>query len=99
QLAKNWNVDVELFRMEASDYNTPVYGKPQQQIEGLDTINILPTRSTTLPMHLRQYGATISVAWRHERLEVRPFATLQHTEALHYAPYINTPDAGTPNAA
>jgi len=99
QLARNWNVDVELFHMDGSDYNTPVYGRPYQQLEGADTINMIPVRSTTLPMRLHQYGATISLAWRYERLEVRPFATLQHTEALHFAPYINTPDAGTPNAA
>ncbi|MEP6677053.1 MAG: hypothetical protein ABJA78_17960, partial [Ferruginibacter sp.] len=93
------SIDVELFDINAQNYNTPVSSKPYIQLNGVDTIEVIPVRSTDLPLTLRQEGITVSLTWNSGKLEVKPFITLQHTRMKNYAPYINTPDAGTPDAA
>lgn len=97
-LAAGLTVDVELFNIHAKNYNTLVTGRPYIKLNGTDTIQIIPIRSTNLPMELYQRGLTVSVTYTSRKWRVNPFATWQHTEATNYAPFINTPDAGTPNA-
>jgi len=92
------NIDVELFDINAKNYNTPVNSKPYFQLQGTDTIEVVPIRSTNLPLKLRQLGITVSLTYNTKKLQVKPFITLQHTRAKDYAPFINTPDAGTAGA-
>ena len=99
QISPRLNVDLELFAIAAGHFNTPVQSRPYTTIDGKDTTVISPIRSTTLPMRLHQAGLTVNLRWKLNRFDVNPFVTLQHTETLDYAPYLNTPDAGTPNAA
>jgi iron complex outermembrane recepter protein len=98
-IASGLDIDVELFSMRAGDYNTPVPSRPYTQINGIDTVLVMPIRSTTLPMVLQQHGITVSLTWHRGKLEAKPFITLQHTDAKNYAPFITMPDAGTPGAA
>lgn len=93
------SVDLELFAIDAGHYNTPVQTRPYTILQGADTILISPLVPTTLPMRLQQQGVTISLHWKPGPFELNPFLTVQHTEALDFAPYANTPDAVTPHAA
>jgi len=98
QFSRELSVDIELFAIDAGNYNTPVEIAPYTLLQGPDTLVISPIRPTTLPMRLQEQGATISLHWKHGAFDVNPFITVQHTEILHFAPFANTPDAGTPNA-
>jgi iron complex outermembrane receptor protein len=90
---------VELFNINAKNYNVPVQNRPYTQVSGADTIQVVPVRSTNLPLQLLQQGITTSLTWTSRKLQARSFVTLQHTTAKDYAPFINTPDAAVPNAA
>jgi iron complex outermembrane receptor protein len=93
------SVDVELFSIGAKNYSVPVQSHPVVEFDGIDTVYETPNRLTNLPMRLLQNGITVSVIWNSKKLLVKPFVTGQQTVAKDYAPFINTPDAGTPNAA
>jgi iron complex outermembrane receptor protein len=98
-IAPKLNIDVELFDINAKNYNIPVYGVPNFQLNGTDTIIVVPVMSTNLPLQLQQLGATVSLIYSSKKLQIQPFITLQKTRAKNYAPFINTPDAATPDAA
>lgn len=98
-IARGLNIDLELFNIDAKNYTTPVNVAPYVQLNGTDTIHVIPIRSTNLPLELRQQGLTVSLTYRSKILEVKPFVTIQKTRAKNYAPFINTPDAGSPGAA
>jgi TonB-dependent receptor-like protein len=98
EVSSQVNLDLELFAIDAGNYNTPVISRPYTMVDGADTFLISPIRSTTLPMRLHQRGVTVSLHWKSGQFDVNPFITVQHTEVFDYAPYVNTPDAGTPNA-
>ncbi|MEP6952400.1 MAG: TonB-dependent receptor plug domain-containing protein [Ginsengibacter sp.] len=91
-------IDVELFDINAKNYNTPVSGRPYIQLIGTDTVQVVPVTSTDLPLVLHQQGVTVSLTWDSKKLQVKPFITYQETNMKNYAPFINTPDAGTPGA-
>ena len=91
-------LDVELFHIHAKNYNTMVNGRPQMHLNGIDTIMVVPVRSTNLPMELNQQGLTVSLTYTSRKWRINPFATWQQTHVSDYAPFINTPDAGTPGA-
>ncbi|MEO6316196.1 MAG: TonB-dependent receptor plug domain-containing protein [Chitinophagaceae bacterium] len=93
------NLDVELFHINAKNYATPVSSRSYTQVNGTDTITVQPVRSTNIPLTLQQFGATVSVAWTTKKIYVKPFITIQHTTAKNYAPFLNTPDATSPNAS
>jgi iron complex outermembrane receptor protein len=93
------SIDMELFNINARNYNNPVVNATYTQVSGVDTIQVVPVRSTNLPLRLLQQGITVSLTWTSRKLQARPFVTLQHTTAKDYAPFLNTPDAAVPNAA
>jgi iron complex outermembrane recepter protein len=97
-IAHKLTIDVELFDITAKNYNTPVTNRPYTQLEGTDTITVIPIRSTNLPLELQQQGITVSLTYRSKKWQVKPFVTVQQTRAKNYAPFINMPDAGTPGA-
>jgi outer membrane receptor protein involved in Fe transport len=97
-IASKLDIDVELFDINAKNYNTLVQGRPYIQLNGTDTIVVVPIRSTNLPLELKQLGATVSLIYTSKKLQLQPFITIQKTMAENYAPFINTPDAGTPDA-
>ncbi|HWB93564.1 MAG TPA: TonB-dependent receptor plug domain-containing protein [Puia sp.] len=99
EFGREFSADLELFAIDAGNYNTPVETRPYAVLQGADTFVISPIRPTTLPMRLQQQGATINLHWKHGAWDVNPFFSVQHTECIDFAPYANTPDAGTPNAA
>lgn len=98
QFSRELSIDVELFAIDAGNYNTPVQIAPYTRLQGADTLVISPIRPTTLPMRLQEQGATISLHWKHGAFDVNPFITVQHTEIFDFAPFANTPDAGTPSS-
>ncbi|MEO8147816.1 MAG: TonB-dependent receptor plug domain-containing protein [Bacteroidia bacterium] len=97
-ITRRLNIDVELFDIQAQNYNTPVSSSPYIMLSGTDTVTVIPIKSTDLPLTLHQQGVTLSLSWNTKKLQVKPFVTLQHTFSKNYAPFINTPDAGTPGA-
>ncbi|HZE86548.1 MAG TPA: TonB-dependent receptor plug domain-containing protein [Puia sp.] len=63
KLAPQLNIDVEAFDISAKNYNTPVVSHSYTQLNGADTITVMPIRSTNLPLELLQRGITISLSW------------------------------------
>ena len=98
-LAAGLTLDVELFDIRAKNYSVMVNDRPYIKLSGADTIQVIPVRSTNLPMQLHQRGLTVSVTYTNRKWRINPFATWQHTQVTNYSPFINTPDAGTPGAA
>ncbi|MBS1606381.1 MAG: TonB-dependent receptor [Bacteroidetes bacterium] len=98
ELAEQLSLDLELYGIHAGDYSTPVQGRPFTRLQGVDTVTVIPLRTTNLPLRVHQIGGTVSLHWKPGQFDINPFFTLQHTEILDFAPYANTPDAGTPNS-
>lgn len=98
-IARHWDIDIEVFDIQAKNYSSPVLSHIYTQINGIDTIEVWPIRSTNLPAILNQKGVTVSITWSRKKLQAKPFVTIQNTKAKNYAPYANMPDAGSPYAA
>jgi iron complex outermembrane receptor protein len=98
RISTELNIDVEMFSTRSENYTTPVSSRSYTQLSGKDTIDVQPIRSTNLPAMLYQQGITLTAAWNTKKWQAKTFITLQHTIAKNYAPYNNTPDAGTPGA-
>jgi iron complex outermembrane receptor protein len=97
-IAKKWDIDVEVFDITARNYTTPVLSRAYTELNGADTIDVWPIRATNLPVVLHQRGITVSLSWSGKKLQAKPFITWQETRAKNYAPYINSADAPTPFA-
>jgi iron complex outermembrane receptor protein len=95
-LSKKLSVDLELFFMNGEHFNNLVQGIPYFGLNGSDTVTTIPLVSTDLPLHLHQYGATISATWTSGPLQVKPFVTLQTTDAFDYFPANMLPGPGRP---
>jgi iron complex outermembrane recepter protein len=98
RITRALNIDMELFDIRAKNYTTPVASRGYTLLSGIDTIDVQPIRSTNLPVIIHQQGITVSLTWNLKKWQAKPFLTLQHTTASNYAPFLNTPDAGTPGA-
>jgi iron complex outermembrane recepter protein len=92
-IARGLSVDLEIFNIRSKNYNSLVTSAPYIQLNGTDTLTVLPIIPTNLPLILRQRGITISVTYSRGKLQVKPFATLQQSRAKNYTPFLNTPDA------
>lgn len=97
-IAKRLSIDVEVFDINAKNYNVPVTQRTYTELVGTDTITVIPIKSTNLPLSLHQEGITLSVTYAAKQWKVKPFITIQQTRARDYAPYVNTADAPYPDA-
>ena len=95
--SKKLNIDIELFSIQGEHYNTLIYGIPYFGLNGTDTVMTIPIQSTVLPLHLHQAGLTISATWTLNKLQVKPFITIQETKALDYYRSNMLPAAGRPS--
>ena len=92
-ISPDLDVEVELFRTHSKNYSMMVVNKTYTEVEGLDTLEIIPLRATNIPMVNTQHGITVSLAYAAGRLRFKPFITLQETVVKNYTPYAATPDA------
>jgi iron complex outermembrane receptor protein len=97
-ISPHMNVDLEVFDTHSKNYSIPIQNRPYTTIEEADTIHVTSIMFTNLPMTLEEQGVTLSLTYNSNSLQIRPFITVQGTQIKNYAPYINTPDAGTAGA-
>ena len=93
KLTKKLNIDIEVFNINAKNFNNLILSGPYFQFSGTDTVRVIPFKSLNLPMELRQQGITISLTYSSAKLMIKPFVTFQKTKMKNYAPFNNTPDA------
>ena len=98
-LAKKLDIDIELFTIKARNYTSPVVSRAYTEVNGPNTTEVWPIRTTNLPAILYQKGLTVSLTWNQKKLQAKPFVTIQQTHANNYAAFANTADASTPDAA
>jgi iron complex outermembrane receptor protein len=85
-IASSLSIDVELFHIHGKNYNTLVSMLPVKELRGTDTIMVTAVRSTNLPLELLQNGVTASIWWKFKKLQLKPFITVQKTNAENYYP-------------
>jgi iron complex outermembrane receptor protein len=84
-IASSVSIDIELFRIQAKNYNNLLASLPAQELRGGDTIDVLIFRFANLPLQLVQKGVTASLSWKLKKIQIKPFATLQKTIAKNYS--------------
>lgn len=87
-------MDIEVFDVRGKNTNVMISQAPYTRTEGVNTIIEIPIVSTNLPLTMHQQGITASLTYTTQKMQVKPFVTLQRTRIMDYAPYHNTPDAG-----
>jgi iron complex outermembrane receptor protein len=92
-VTKTISIDVELFSIQAKNYNALVLNRSYNKLQGNDTMHVIPIKSTNLPLQVAQQGITVSLTWNTSKIQVKPFVTLQRSRIKNYSPYMSTPDA------
>jgi iron complex outermembrane receptor protein len=96
KLAQNLQLDIDLFKTTTSNYTElildttdpsafPAYVKANVMVKNL-------------PLEMHQWGSTISVNYVLNQLQIKPFVTIQYTEAKNFSSYFNTAQA-SPSAS
>lgn len=86
-------IDAELFNIHSRNYNSIVTSATYEKFSGGDTIMVVPLVPTNLPAKLLQQGVTLSFHYKSDKLQIKPFITLQRSVIKDYSIYFNTPDA------
>jgi len=92
-LAPKLFLDAELFSVNTKNYSLPTQLATYVQLNGTDTVVVVPLTPTNLPMSARQAGITLSLKWNSKKIQIEPFISFQKSVVKDYAPYANTPDA------
>jgi iron complex outermembrane recepter protein len=86
-------LDAELFSVHTKNYSLTTQLATKVQLNGADTLVIVPLTPTNLPMSGLQQGVTLSLNWNSKKIQLKPFITVQKSVVKDYAPYVSTPDA------
>lgn len=92
-LAAKLFIDAELFSVHTNHYSLTTQVPTYIQLNGADTLLIVPITPMNLPISGLQRGITVSLNWNSKKLQLKPFVTIQKSHVKDYAPYANTPDA------
>jgi iron complex outermembrane receptor protein len=93
KLTSKLYIDAELFNIRSKNYNSIVTSAAYKKLSGSDTITVVPLVPTNLPTRLLQQGVTLSLHYKSDKLQVKPFITIQRSTIKDYSAYSNTPDA------
>jgi iron complex outermembrane receptor protein len=86
-------VDLELFDIRSQNYSAVSGNGAYTQLSGADTVIVIPTSPTNLPLELEQQGITISLSYNSRKLQIKPFVTLQRSTTMNDSRYRYTSDA------
>ena len=92
-IASGLYVDVELFDIRSQNYSAVAGNGAHTQLSGADTVIVIPTSPTNLPLRLQQDGITVSLSYKTRKFQVKPFITLQRSVTTSDSRYRYTPDA------
>lgn len=92
-LAAKLFLDAELFSVRTKNYSLTTQVPTYIQLNGSDTLVVVPITPTNLPMSGLQQGVTLSLNWNTKKIQFKPFITFQKSIVKDYAPYANTADA------
>jgi iron complex outermembrane receptor protein len=95
-IAKDFYVDIELFKIHSSNYSSVVINPNYIRVTPTDTIHVTPIIPTNLPVKLNQHGMTVSLTYQSKVIQAKAFMTMQKSVVDNYAPFLNTPDASGP---
>ncbi len=94
KLADNLQLDVELFHSMTKNYASGINGASYVQIKGpADTVVVSPINYMVLPLKTTQTGVTISLNYVYNKLQVKPFATIQETTLKNYSAFPYLPES------
>jgi iron complex outermembrane receptor protein len=86
-------VDVELFDNHSKNYSAVAGNRAFTELEGVDTVTVIPVSPTNLPLKMRQQGITVSLSYSSRKLQVKPFITIQRSVTTNDSRYRYTSDA------
>jgi iron complex outermembrane recepter protein len=92
--ASNLQLDVEIFRTITRNYADFI--QDRSVITPADPIRT-DISIQNLPMAVRQNGVTVSANYVINKIQLKPFVTLQETRLRDYSSYYNTPEANPAN--
>lgn len=87
------NVDVELFDIRSKNYSAVAGNGTYTEFSGADTVIVIPTSPTNLPLKLEQQGITVSFTYSSRKIQVKPFMTLQRSTTMNDSRFRYTADA------
>lgn len=91
--AGNVSVDLEGYYTRTNDYSALVMRETTPTPENFPTVAYTLMRFGNIPMHVDQIGVTLSVNAVLNKLQLKPFITLQRTTLNDYSPYFSTAEA------
>jgi iron complex outermembrane receptor protein len=92
-LTSGLDFDAELFDIRSQHYSAVCGNAAFTQLSGADTVIVIPTSPTNLPLRLEQQGVTVSLSYNSQKLQVKPFLTLQRSISTNDSRYRYTSDA------
>jgi len=94
RISRRLNIDAEIFNIRSKNTNLLVTSAPYTRMEGDNQVTEIPIIATNLPLRFQQLGITVSMGYSTNKIQVKPFITVQRSRVKDYAPYHNTEDAG-----
>jgi Outer membrane receptor for ferrienterochelin and colicins len=92
QIARNWNIELELFRLWSKNYSAAILQQGRMEMRGTDTLLVIPLMPTTLPVIGKQVGATAAISYSQRKWEIKSYVTVQYSAMDHYAHFTNLPE-------
>ncbi|MEO1654068.1 MAG: TonB-dependent receptor plug domain-containing protein, partial [Bacteroidota bacterium] len=89
KIKANLQLDVEVFYSQTQNYADFLYGDTDVST----TPNVQSFQTFNIPLKTRQFGATFSLNYVINRLQIRPYLTYQSTTLLNSSTFNNTPSA------
>ncbi|RAW03263.1 TonB-dependent receptor plug domain-containing protein [Pseudochryseolinea flava] len=97
QLTKGLQLDFDIFRQHAKDFNAILVTNVAQPIPGVYVPNQQQFRN--VPTTATQIGATFSINYvPNEKIQIKPFFTIQKTETEDLLNTETTPETSNPNS-
>jgi iron complex outermembrane recepter protein len=88
KLAKNLQLDIDLFKTTTTNYTELILG--ETDMSNMPSNLNINVSVKNLPLEIHQWGSTFSVNYVLNKIQFKPFATVQYTEAKNFSSYFNT---------
>ncbi|HEY9046249.1 MAG TPA: TonB-dependent receptor [Ohtaekwangia sp.] len=92
-LKSNISLDVEAYSTRTENYASLIQGQTQSTPQNYPIVASTSLHIMNLPLSVQQTGATVSLNAIFDKVQLKPFVTLQKTTLHDYSPYFNTADA------
>jgi iron complex outermembrane receptor protein len=87
KLKDNLEIDLEVFGSNTKNYSNEILTSIDSNASGTNYLFYFQN----LPLVAREIGATVSLNYAIEKVQLKPYFTVQHTTLYNYSPYVVEP--------